>query len=450
MYMNLHNNYCRPFFKSATEIRNQHVLQVAPKSQAVDSSQQQNPHLSNGYHQKLAVGVDGRNVVFQPVWVLQSPYHQIWDTPSNMIPILRIHIMSVDQTANWIRSLCLHWGWRDVEGYAMTFRENNIDGSLLMYLNHEILKFDMGISNHFHRIYLIAVIQQYFPLLNISRLINEPMRLSDLRNLNIKFGNESKKLATQMVNFPRTDEKRCCLKHLLSDKDQSLEMDSNSVPNITLKSASPKSDSDMEFIDGKSIHSRSQKPPVEFLNSERKGNTANCIFRHTYSSEGAEFGRKSFEDFHDIRMGKSCGGNYPFASQKLLLPDGELSAKLILTHSMNFVMLEIIRDRFKIFNFVVAVEQVSRHSCVLTFQSPMEAMRALNYQQQIGYKLNPYEEDRSRTGMCPVVSQNFLHDASGSDRSLHKMFQNPSESFSHQVWEVQSPTYSAPKMRNEC
>jgi len=81
------------------------------------------------------------------------------------------------------------------------------------------------------------------------------------------------------------------------------------------------------------------------------------------------------------------------------------------------VMIENIRDRFKIFNFVVAVELVSRQSCVLTFQSPMEAMRALNYQQQIGYKLTPYEEDRSPTRMNMVVSQNFLQDASRSDRS---------------------------------
>jgi len=315
MYMNLQNNYCRPFFKSVNEIRNQHVLKVAPQIQTVDSSQQQNPHLRNGYHQKLAVSVDARNVC-QPVWVLQSPYHQIWDTPSNMIPIPRIHIMTVDQTANWIRSFRLHWGWQEAEGYSKTFRENNIDGSLLMYLNHEILKFDIGISNHFHRIYLIAVIRHFFPWLNFHSLSNEPMRLSDLRNLDIKFGNGSNKFATQMDNFPRAVEMRCSLKHLVSDKDHSLQMDSNSMQNITLKSESAKSDCDMEFIDDKSLRCHSHKPLSEFQNSDKR-KTANCLLRHMHNPEGAELGRKSFEDVHEFHMGRSCGGNYRFASQKL-------------------------------------------------------------------------------------------------------------------------------------
>jgi len=447
--MNLNNIYCLPFFESTTEIRNQHVLWVPPESWTVNSFQQQTPHLSNGCHQKLAVDAYGRNVVFQPVWVLQSPYHQIWDTPSSMTPILRVHIMTVDQTANWIRRFCLHWGWREAEGYAMTFRENNIDGSLLIYLNHEILKFDMGISNHFHRINLIAVIRQFFPCLNIYRVSNEPMRLSDLRNVDIKFGNRSKISATQMGNFPRADEKCSSLKNLPSDKDHSLEMNSNSIQNITFKSVSAKSDCDMEFSDGKSLRSRSHKPLSEFLNSEHKGKTANCILRRTYSPEKAKLETKSFEDVHELRIGKPCGTNYRIGNHKSLSPSGEYSAKLILTHNLNFVMIENIRDRFKIFNFFVAVELVDSHSCVLTFQSLMEAMRALNYQQQIGYKLNAYEEDRCLTQMSPVVSKSFLQDACSSAGSLCKKIQKPSEALVNRCGKSKAQHTRTHKTRNE-
>merc|ERR1719285_688880 len=191
-----------------------------------------------------------------------------------------------------------------------------------------------------------------------------------------------------MGNFARADKKCTSLKHLASDKDHSLEMDSSSIQNIT--SVSAKSDSDMEFSDGKSPRSRSHQPLSEFLNYDYKGKSANCILRHTYSPEKAKLETKSFEDVREIRIGKPCGTNYRTGNLKSSSPGGEFSAKLILTHNLNFVMIENIRDRFNIFNFFVAVELVDCHSCVLTFQSPIEAKRALNYQQQIGYKLNPY------------------------------------------------------------
>merc|ERR1711920_750367 len=102
--------------------------------------------------------------------------------------------------------------------------------------------------------------------------------------------------------------------------------------------------------------------------------------------------------------------------------------KLMLTHSsLNFVGEKNIRDRFMKFNFSVTIEQVSHYCCVLTFQSRVEAMTALCYQHQIGFKIDPCEEDGFRPRMSPVINQSFYHDASSSDNSLNRNVKNTSE-----------------------
>jgi len=398
-----------PIYPRATEIRKQRVFKFAPTTATVDCSQWQNAHLSNCCHQQLAVGADGR--VFQPLWVVQSPYHPVWNSPSNMVSINGMHMMTVDQTSTWIRSLCLHWGWRQTEGYVTSFRGNKINGSMLTYLNHEILRFDLGIENHFHRLNLLAVIRQFFPCFNLNSGSNQPTRLSDLRNMYIKYVNVSK-ITTRMEGSLSTHEKPSFLKRPVSDKDDSLGIDSNSLQNISLKSVSTKSDSSMECSEGKPRRSRTGKPFPQTAKLESKGITAISSSRHMYSVE------KAFGGSHELRIGKSRNANDLFTVQKEETFAREVAAKLILTaSSFNFVVMEAIRDRFLKFNFVVTIEQASHYSCVVTFQSRMEAMRAFDYQHEIGYKLDHYEENRCQTRMSPVVSQSYSLDASSTDVS---------------------------------
>jgi len=451
MYMNLQNMNYLPIFPRTTEIRNQHVFKVAPASRRVDCSQWQNPHLSNGCHQKLALGVDGHNLVFQPVLVVQPPYHQLWNMPNNVIRSNGTHMMTVDQSASWIRGLCLRWGWQETEEYVRSFRENYIDGSMLMYLNHEILRFDIGICNPLHRLDLLAVIRQFFPGFNLNRGLSEPTRLSDFRNLGINYCNGSKIATTRIQGSPSANDKPCFLKHPVSDKDDSLGMDSNSLHNSSLKSVSTKSDSNMEFSEGKSQQSPTRKPLSQIVKLENKRITANSSLRQMYSVDKAATCRKSFEDLYELRLGKSCDANDSFAVQKESTPAREVPAKLILTHSsLNFVGAKNIRDRFMKFNFGVTIEQVSHYCCVLTFQSRMEAMTALCYQHQIGYKLDFYEEDRCRTRISPVVNQSFSHDASSSETSLNRNVKNTSEAVASTCTKCKAQEICSCKLRNHC
>jgi len=430
-------NYLQ-MFPRATEICNQHVFEVTPASQRVDCSQWHNSHKINGCHQKLAAEGDQRNVVFQPVWVMQSPYPQLWNTPNKVVPCNGIQMMTVDQTATLIRDLCLQLCWRQTEEYVLSFRENSINGRMLMHLNHEILRFDLGICNHFHRLDLLAVIRQFFPFLYLNRGFYEPMRLSDLRSSDTIYSNGSTIATTRMQDSPTGNDKPYFVKH----QDDSLGVDSNSLHNISLKSVSTKSDCKMEFSEGKSQGSPSRKPFSEIVKLDSKGISGNSSIQKNSIEKVAPW-RKSFEDVYQLRLDQSHDANDSYEVQK--------AAKLILTHSsLNFVGIRNIRDRLKKFNFGVTIEQVSHFCCVLTFRSRVEAMTALTYQHQIGLKLDPYEDGRCRTRLSPLVNQSHSHEASSTDQSLNRNVKNTSEAVVGMCTKCNGQEICACKLRNDC
>jgi len=448
--MSLQNTNYLPMIPRATEIRNQHVFKVAPGSRGVECSELQNSRLSNRRHQQLTVGAGVSNVVFQPVWVMHAPYLQLISTPNKVIPCNGIQMMTVDQTGRWIRGLCLQLGWQQTEEYVMSFRENNIDGSMLMHLNHEILRFDMGICNHFHRLDLLAVIRQFFPFVNLNRGFSEPMRLSDLRSIDKNYGNGLKISTSGMQGSLSENVKPCFLMTPVSDKDDSLGVDSNSVQNISLKSVSTKSDCNMEFSEGKSQPSLKRTPLSDIGKLKSKGIPANSSFRYKYCVEKAAKVRKSFEDLYELRSGKSLDANDSYAVQKESTPAREVPTKLILTNSsFNYVGIENIRDRFMKFNFDVTIEQVSHYCCVLTFRSRMEAMRASTNQHQIGFKLDPYEEDRCRMRMSGVVNKSISPDAFSSDKSLSRNLKNTAEGVVSACTKCEAQEICACKLRND-
>merc|ERR1719285_1350030 len=97
-----------------------------------------------------------------------------------------VHMMTVEQTANWVWSCCAQRGWKEATVYATNFRKNSINGGMLKHLNHEILKFDMGMSNAIHRLELLAIIRQLFPS-HSREVLSEPTTLSALRERNTKW-----------------------------------------------------------------------------------------------------------------------------------------------------------------------------------------------------------------------------------------------------------------------
>merc|ERR1719397_1118774 len=104
-----------------------------------------------------------------------------------MVTVTNVHLMTVEQTANWVMDYGAHRGWQEATAYAMSFRKNSINGRMLKYLNHEILKFDMDMPNDRHRRELLAIIRQLFPSNNRCNVLSEPTTLSGLRGRDMKW-----------------------------------------------------------------------------------------------------------------------------------------------------------------------------------------------------------------------------------------------------------------------
>lgn len=142
---------------------------------------------------------------------------------------------------------------------------------MLKYLNHEILKFDMCISNHLHRCCLLATIRQLFPSRTI---ISEPTRLSDLRARDIKYNHYWKTyLLPKTGSADPLAEKPCTLPCLLADQD-GLGMNLSSFQKND-KSGNLNSCSDMGWVDSKCpSYSRISKPHYGNKSRDREKNTA--------------------------------------------------------------------------------------------------------------------------------------------------------------------------------
>jgi len=133
----------------------------------------QNVQVNPGHQQKL-VRTDNNHVLLGPVWPLQQTFTYQWGTSSNA------NLMTVEQTTEWIKALCANRGWQEADAYALSFKKNGVGGGILMRLNHEILKFDLDVPNHNHRLYIMSVIRQLFPFLDYRDVISAPTRLSHL------------------------------------------------------------------------------------------------------------------------------------------------------------------------------------------------------------------------------------------------------------------------------
>jgi len=133
----------------------------------------------NPGHQQKFVRTDN-HILQRPVWLLQQTFTQQWGISTSMVNVTYANLMTVEQTAEWIKALCANRGWQEADAYALSFKKNNVRGCVLMRLNHEILKFDLDMPNHNHRLYILTVIRQLFPFVDYRDVISAPTRLSHL------------------------------------------------------------------------------------------------------------------------------------------------------------------------------------------------------------------------------------------------------------------------------
>jgi len=164
-------NYCQKFTPN-----------VAAESPGVAcySTRQQNLQVNIGHVQKLLVGTYPNHVLLRPVSILQQTYPYQLVANNSMVNVTYANMMTVEQTADWIKALCVQRGWWEADAYALSFKKNRIKGCMLMHLNHEILNFDVGMPNHKHRLYILTVIRHFFPSFHHD-VTSAPTRLSHLR-----------------------------------------------------------------------------------------------------------------------------------------------------------------------------------------------------------------------------------------------------------------------------
>jgi len=162
-----------------------YIQQLVPNNEAMGlrvscNNFHQNLQVDTGHQQKLTVRTDNNHPLLRPVLLLQQPGAYQWGISSSLVNFIKAKLMTVEQTAEWIKSLCVHRGWKEADAYAFSFKMNNITGCALMRLNHEILKFDLDMPNHKHRLFILTAIRLRFPWFNYRGVISAPTRLSHL------------------------------------------------------------------------------------------------------------------------------------------------------------------------------------------------------------------------------------------------------------------------------
>jgi len=231
--------------------------------------------LNSGYNQNLRACAYHGQKLLQPVCILQPPYHNQYSTPNKMMTITYFHMMTVEQTSNWVRSFCTQRGWQEATVYATSFSENGIDGGMLKHLNHEILKFEMGIFNAIHRLELLAIFRQLLPSYT-REVLSEPTTLSALRKRNTKWDcqqNEASAFPTPGHSKPVEGLPRKA-QYLVPERYVSPGMDLSSALIKSTNSISTNSASEMEVSENKFPHPTIRKSLSVRITLQQKEHTA--------------------------------------------------------------------------------------------------------------------------------------------------------------------------------
>jgi len=376
--------------------------------------------------------------VQMPVLMLVPPVHHPLNTPKNKVAVTYVHLMTVEQTANWLWTLGTFKGWKEVQTYVANFKKHSITGAMLGRLNHELLKFELGILDSAHRIELLATIRQLFPSFTprtASVSQSAPSMMSGMletdteSDLQVKMIPPSPTLILQQSKTPQAVQyEPCMLDYLVKEQDNSVQMDMSPVQNFNIAKSdsgystrsSAKSSSGLSsgrssaFSFDVSESTLLKLPMIRTRKSffAQPNKTSEDITRNDeHSAKGVEAPSRLYADLLKVEQAQSittCSSttsdtSYATGLSILAIPS-ESAKSLLLTLPLNQVgRTGNIRNNFLKFNFFVRVEPVNKRSCwLIIFESIEEAKRALNLKGQIGYNLEPYQNEEPRKLMRPT------------------------------------------------
>merc|ERR550534_3596896 len=88
---------------------------------------------------------------YQTVGNMGQVWPPVYHPPNSDVSMIRADNMTVEQTAEWVRTLGRYNAWEETDEYAENFKENNI------------LKDDLGIAKCGHRLEIMLAIKCLFP-----------------------------------------------------------------------------------------------------------------------------------------------------------------------------------------------------------------------------------------------------------------------------------------------
>jgi len=147
------------------------LLQVSPVRNLMylghhDICQIKGPQVQVCYPSQQNMLSPNNSEVASGLGLVWPPVHH---EPKSFVSVIRADNMTVNQTAEWVRTLGRHKYWEEADEYANNFAENNICGYLLPGLTTGILKDDLGIINCAHRWRIMLGIRCLFPLSEVLK-----------------------------------------------------------------------------------------------------------------------------------------------------------------------------------------------------------------------------------------------------------------------------------------
>jgi len=383
-----------------------------------------------------------------PMNTIVPPVYHPTSTPSNKVSITYVHLMNVEETAAWILTLGSYKGWKEAPLYAENFRKNSITGAMLVKLNHELLKFELGILNSSHRLELLVTIKLLFP--SFTKVVSPAVQssTSTLSGM-LETDTESDLLVKTIPPSPSLDPREiytpqayevepcmlqnpkageyepCMVDYLVKETDESVRMDMSSIKSNSAKSDSGLSTrSSVKTSSGLSTRSSStisldisesnfmKLPLIRTRSSFAQASpTLDAIaLTEKLSPKVVPAPRKTYADLlraprAKVNMTSSRSSSETSGSTSLfktITPNKP--SKLLLTLTVNqFFTIDTIQSHFLKFNFNVRVEPSKMKNCfVIIFHSIAQAKEALNSQRQIGYTLEPCHDEKPRKIMRPT------------------------------------------------
>jgi len=277
--------------------------------------------------------------------------------------------MTVQQTANWIRTFGRYHGWAQAEAYAQSFLNNCITGVLLEYLTPEMLEFSLGIRGNQHQQKLLSAIQYLYPIKQMRNTSQFQESITGIKTLESSYSNA--------INSA----------HCQSETEYESEYESTNSYLISSSSNNVEEIVQMECSDMISESGYSQRSSVVSYietDSETKiGDASTNKPKSVYNSSEEDvvmIDRGTREETQSVKPLKVCR---PLRCRKLLL--------VLRQHEIeqDRCSLKSIRSRFQDLQIQVEVEPNDRkpNTYTLVFPNYQRAEKVLSRADEIGYKI---------------------------------------------------------------